>query len=86
MSIRLKSMFNGESPKGFPSDLLKAARRKLRYLNAAANLIELRAPPGNLLEALKGDPSTISAGSAFCGRLKAQPRSRLRTTTEKRKE
>jgi proteic killer suppression protein len=47
--------FNGESPKGFPSDLLKASRRKLRYLNAAANLSDLRAPPGNRLEALKAD-------------------------------
>jgi proteic killer suppression protein len=50
-----QAVFNGESPKGFPSDLLKAARRKLRYLNAAANLSDLRAPPGNRLEALKAD-------------------------------
>ena len=50
-----QAVFNGESPKGFPSDLLKVARRKLRYLNAAANLGDLRAPPGNRLEALKGD-------------------------------
>lgn len=48
-------VFNGESPKGFPSDLLKAARRKLRYLNAAANLSDLRAPPGNRLKSLKAD-------------------------------
>ncbi len=33
-----QAVFNGESPRGFPSDLLKTARRKLRYLNAAANL------------------------------------------------
>ena len=39
-----QAVINGESPKGFPSDLLKAARRKLRYLNAAANLEDLRAP------------------------------------------
>ena len=50
-----QAVFNGESPKGFRSDLLKAARRKLRYLNAAANLSDLRAPPGNRLEALKAD-------------------------------
>ena len=50
-----QAVFNGESPKGFPFDLLKAARRKLRYLNAAANLSDLRAPPGNRLEALKAD-------------------------------
>jgi proteic killer suppression protein len=31
------------------------ARRKLRYLNAAADLGDLRSPPGNRLEALAGD-------------------------------
>jgi toxin HigB-1 len=31
-----EAVFNGESPKGFPADLVKVARRKLRYLNAAA--------------------------------------------------
>jgi toxin HigB-1 len=50
-----QTVFNGEGPKGLPSDLLKAARRKLRYLNAAANLGDLRAPPGNRLETLKAD-------------------------------
>ena len=50
-----EAVFNGECPKGFPADLLKAARRKLRYLNAAATLGDLRSPPGNRLEALAGD-------------------------------
>jgi proteic killer suppression protein len=50
-----EAVFNGESPKGFPADLVKSARRKLRYLNAAGNLGDLRAPPGNRLEALAGD-------------------------------
>ena len=50
-----QAVFNGESPKGFPSNLLKVARRKLRYLNAATELGDLRAPPGNRLEALKGN-------------------------------
>ena len=49
-----RAVFDGENPKGFPSDLLKVARRKLRYLNAAVNLGDLMAPPGNRLEALKG--------------------------------
>ncbi len=31
------------------------ARRKLYYLNRARNLQDLRVPPGNELEALKGD-------------------------------
>lgn len=50
-----EAVFNGEGPKGFPADLVKAARRKLRYLNAAGNLGDLRSPPGNRLEALAGD-------------------------------
>jgi proteic killer suppression protein len=32
-----------------------AARRKLKLLNAAHRLDDLKAPPGNRLEALKGD-------------------------------
>jgi toxin HigB-1 len=48
-----QAVFNGESPKGFPSDLLKVARRKLRYLNAAVELGDLRSPP--CVEALKRD-------------------------------
>ena len=50
-----EAVFNGVGPKGFPADLVKAARRKLRYLNAAGNLGDLRSPPGNRLEALAGD-------------------------------
>lgn len=50
-----EAVFDGESPKGFPADLVKVARRKLRYLHAAASLSDLRAPPGNRLEALSGD-------------------------------
>jgi toxin HigB-1 len=33
-----EAVFNGENPKGFPADLVKVARRKLRYLNAAGDL------------------------------------------------
>ena len=46
-----EAVFNGESPKGFPADLVKVARRKLRYRNAADDLGDLRSP----LEALAGD-------------------------------
>lgn len=51
------AVFRGERPKGFPSDLFKVTRRKLEYLNAATVLNDLLAPPGNRLEALKGDRS-----------------------------
>jgi proteic killer suppression protein len=50
-----EAVFDGETPKGFPADLVKVARRKLRYLHAAATLGDLRSPPGNRLEALTGD-------------------------------
>ncbi|MGB5102603.1 MAG: type II toxin-antitoxin system RelE/ParE family toxin [Steroidobacteraceae bacterium] len=40
--------------RGFPVDLLRAARRKVLYLHDAAGLDDLRVPPGNRLEALKG--------------------------------
>jgi toxin HigB-1 len=50
-----EAVFNGESPKCFPADLVKVARRKLRCLNAAGDLGDLRSPPGNRLEALAGD-------------------------------
>ncbi len=46
--------FNGVVKKGFPADLIKVARRKLRYLDAAVVLDDLKAPPGNRLEPLRG--------------------------------
>jgi proteic killer suppression protein len=51
----IEAVFDGESPKGFPADLVKVARRKSRYLNAAGDLGDLRSPPGNRLEALASD-------------------------------
>jgi proteic killer suppression protein len=50
-----EAVYQGESPKGFPADLVKAARRKLGYLDAAVDLNDLRSPPGNRLEALGRD-------------------------------
>ena len=50
-----KAAFEGEALKGFPADLLKVTRRKLNYLDAATSLQDLRSPPGNRLEGLKGD-------------------------------
>ena len=37
------------------ADVKDAAQRKLDMLNAATNLQDLRSPPGNRLEALRGD-------------------------------
>ena len=50
-----EAVFHGEAPKGFPADLVGVTRRKLRYLNAAGQLSDLKIPPGNHLEALKDD-------------------------------
>jgi len=50
-----EAVFSGECPKGFPANLVKVARRKLEMVNAAIALTDLRAPPGNRLEALGRD-------------------------------
>jgi proteic killer suppression protein len=50
-----QAVYEGESSKGFPGDLVRVARRKLGYLDAAVSLNDLRSPPGNRLEALKRD-------------------------------
>ena len=42
-------------PKGFPADVVKTARRKLVMLNGAGKLDDLKSPPGNMLEPLKGN-------------------------------
>jgi len=39
----------------FPSELRRVARRKLLYIYDATELADLKAPPGNRLETLKGD-------------------------------
>ena len=41
--------------KGFPTDLVKRTRAILSALDAAMVLEDLRFPPGNHLEGLKGD-------------------------------
>lgn len=48
-------VLSGTASKGFPAGLMKAARRELTMLEAAEVLQDLRAPPANRLEALKGD-------------------------------
>jgi len=52
---RIDAILAGQTPKGFPTALVPAARRKLYMLEHAAILADLRSPPGNRLEALKGD-------------------------------
>jgi proteic killer suppression protein len=47
-------IFRGECSRRFPQDIQNTARRKLEYLHRAKTLNDLRVPPGNRLESLKG--------------------------------
>jgi toxin HigB-1 len=53
-----EDLYNDKKAKAlskFPSELLRVARRKILYVHEADQLIDLKVPPGNRLEALKGD-------------------------------
>jgi proteic killer suppression protein len=47
--------FHGERSRRLPPDIQNTAWRKLEYLHRARTLQDLRLPPGNRLETLKGD-------------------------------
>ncbi len=49
-----QKLFEGESPKRF-KNIQTVAERKLQMLDSAVELKDLRAPPANRLEALKGN-------------------------------
>jgi proteic killer suppression protein len=48
-------IWQGEVSRRLPRDIQQVARRKLRMLNNAHVLDDLRIPPANHLERLKGD-------------------------------
>jgi proteic killer suppression protein len=48
-------LFNDEPSRRLPTQIQRVARRKLMLLQQARRLDDLRAPPGNRLEVLKGD-------------------------------
>lgn len=50
-----EQIWQGKRSQRLPHDIQPAARRKLRYLDAARRLDDLRAPPANRLAALKGN-------------------------------
>jgi toxin HigB-1 len=52
---RAPILLDGQCPKGFPPDLVRVARRKLRMVDAALAVRDLVEPPGNRLERLRGD-------------------------------
>ena len=47
-------IWNGERVKRLPLEVQNIGRRKLRMLNNSVDLIDLRIPPSNRLEKLKG--------------------------------
>lgn len=49
-----EKIWNGSYSKKFPADMQSIARRKLRMINNAQDINDLRIPPGNKLEKLKG--------------------------------
>ena len=50
-----RDVFEGRAPRSLPSTVLSTARRKLRYLESAAALNDLKVPPGNKLHPLTHD-------------------------------
>jgi len=52
-----EKIFNRTHSKIIPNQLAKIAYRKLIQIDAAYELNDLKIPPGNRLEALKGDRS-----------------------------
>jgi proteic killer suppression protein len=48
-------LFHDEASRRLPTQIQRVARRKLLLLHQARCVEDLRAPPGNRLEALKGD-------------------------------
>ena len=48
-------IWSGRRSRKLPPDIQAVALRKLRLLNQAKVLQDLRVPPGNRLEALRGD-------------------------------
>jgi proteic killer suppression protein len=50
-----ETIWDGRRSRRLPGDVQAVALRKLRLLNNARRLEDLRIPPANRLEALKGD-------------------------------
>jgi proteic killer suppression protein len=50
-----EKIWHGSYSKKFPTDIQPIARRKLRMINNAQDINDLRVPPGNKLEKLKGN-------------------------------
>jgi len=53
-SKEIGKIFSGEFSKMFPQDIYRVIQRKLWMIDASVNLQDLRIPPSNRLEKLKG--------------------------------
>ncbi len=54
-----EKIWDGEVSKKLPREIQEVARRKLRMLNNSVNVADLRIPPANKLERLKGNWSAF---------------------------
>lgn len=50
-----RGIWDGRRSRRLPADIQVAALRKLRMINQSRTLSDLKVPPGNRLEALKGN-------------------------------
>jgi len=50
-----ENIWNGNFVRKLPHDIQRVAKRKLVHIHAAIIIEDLRIPPGNRLEKLKGD-------------------------------
>jgi proteic killer suppression protein len=90
---RTAALFAGYAPrKGISSRLAAESLAKMQQLHAARALNDLRTPPGNRLEALKGDRRgqfsirvTVSGGFAFAGAAMMPTTSNLSTIMTRRR-
>jgi proteic killer suppression protein len=54
-STDTQRIFERDKPRRLPASIVRRCQRKLGVLDAAESLADLRVPPGNRLEAMKGD-------------------------------
>jgi toxin HigB-1 len=52
---KTEKIYHQDYVKGISKDLLWRAKKKLMIINSAVTLEDLKIPPGNKLESLKGD-------------------------------
>lgn len=50
-----EKIWSGLRSRKLPNEIQETARRKLRMINSSQDVVDLRIPPANRLEKLKGD-------------------------------